>query len=140
MCARSRPRTDHEHRIVSVFESERQFLTVAEVRDRLTSAGRSTRLATVYQCVKRLVEAGVLERVAIRPSTAVYGLRPACGSGHRLVCSECALVVDADDDEVTTWVAQTAALHGFMITDSSVLLSGTCAACAPPLPATAECR
>ncbi|GGM90129.1 hypothetical protein GCM10011609_28780 [Lentzea pudingi] len=140
MCARPRPPTDHEHRIVSVFESQRQFLTVAQVRDRLMSTGPPIRLATVYQCVKRLLEAGTLERATIRSSTAVYGLRPACGSGHRLMCSACALVVDADDDEVTTWVAQTAALHGFMITDSSVLLSGTCAACAPPLPATVECR
>ena len=140
MRVRPRPRTDHEHRIVSVFASERNFLTVAQVRDRLTSTGSPIRLATVYQCVKRLLEAGVLERATLRSSTAVYGLRTACGRGHRLMCSECALVVNADDDEVTTWVAQTAARHGFMIADSSVLLSGTCATCAPPLPATVECR
>lgn len=130
MCARPRPRTDHERDIMRVLEAERQFLTVAQVRDRLTAAGRTIRLATVYQCVNRLVDVGVLERAAVRSGTAVYRLRPACGSGHRLMCSGCALVVEADDDEVTEWVARTAALHGFTIADSSVLLSGTCAACA----------
>ncbi|SER34208.1 Fur family transcriptional regulator, ferric uptake regulator [Lentzea xinjiangensis] len=134
MCARLRPRTDHERSIVRVLESDRRFLTAAQVRDRLTAAGRPTRLATVYQCANRLVAAGVLERLTIRSSAAVYGLRPACRSRHRLMCAGCALVVNADDGEVAEWVARTAALHGFTVTDDSVLLSGTCAACAEPGP------
>ncbi|MEV6716224.1 transcriptional repressor [Lentzea sp. NPDC051208] len=134
MCARLRPRTDHERSILHVLESERRFLTVAQVRDRMTAAGRSTRLATVYQCVNRLVDAGVLERLTIRSGAAVYGLRPACRSRHRLMCAGCALVVNADDGEVAEWVAKTAALHGFTVTDDSVLLSGTCAACTEPGP------
>ena len=134
MCARLRPRTDHERSIVQVLESERRFLTVAQVRDRLTAAGRPTRLATVYQCVNRLVDSGVLERLAIRSGAAVYGLRPAWGNRHRLMCAGCALVVNADDGEVAEWVAKAAALHGFAVTDHSVLLSGTCAACAGPGP------
>ena len=73
-------------------EHEEQFLTVDEIRLRLTQDGVAVGQSTVYRTVERLVSDGVVSKVpSVDRSSARYCYvgRPETAAHGKLVCLQC---------------------------------------------------
>lgn len=102
--------------------------TASEIYAAIKVRSSQIGLATVYRTLDAMVERG--DVAAVRTGSAVrYDLTH--HHHHHLVCQVCGKVTDVDASEVpaeliTFFEAET----GFDLTDASIQLNGTCAACA----------
>ncbi len=101
--------------------------TASEIYAAIKVRSSQIGLATVYRTLDAMVERG--DVAAVRTGSAVrYDLTS--HHHHHLVCQVCGKVTDVDASEVppeliTFFEAET----GFDLTDASIQLNGTCAAC-----------
>lgn len=102
--------------------------TASEIYAAIKVRSSQIGLATVYRTLDAMVERG--DVAAVRTGSAVrYDLTH--HHHHHLICQVCGKVTDVDASEVpaeliTFFEAET----GFDLTDASIQLNGTCAACA----------
>ena len=114
-------------------EHEEQFLTVDEIRLRLTQDGVAVGQSTVYRTVERLVSDGVVSKVpSVDRSSARYCYvgRPETAAHGKLVCLQCGATRPLEChmlDELSTHLKDA---HGFRIEPSRTVLYGLCAKCA----------
>ena len=114
-------------------EQEEQFLTVDEIRLRLTQDGISVGQSTVYRTVERLVADGVVSKVpSVGRSSARYCYvgRPETAAHGKLVCLQCGATRPLECHMLDELSQHLEGAHGFRIEPSRTVLYGLCAKCA----------
>ena len=99
-------------------EQEEQFLTVDEIRLRLTQDGISVGQSTVYRTVERLVADGVVSKVpSVDRSSARYCYvgRPETAAHGKLVCLQCGATRPLECHTLDELSQHLEGAHGFRI-------------------------
>ena len=114
--------------VLEALAAETNDATAQEIHARLLAGGARIGLATVYRTLSLLNEHGIVDALMHHAGEACYRL---CGEGHHhhLVCDTCHRVVEVRDCDVTPWLDDVAAAHGFTVSAHTIELSGTCADC-----------
>ena len=115
----------------------RHCWTLDELHDDLRRHGMTPDPSSVFRAVSRLAQAGEIVRVPIDHGRGLYEV--AAGHHEHLVCDTCGrieplacAIVDVLDEQVRR-------SSGFAVSGHQLVLTGTCADCAParPVPARA---
>jgi Fur family transcriptional regulator, ferric uptake regulator len=114
--------------VLWALRAEPNDATAQEIHRWLTLHGERIGLATVYRTLELLNNNGVVDVMSHRRGELCYRL---CGEGHHhhLVCHECHRVVEVGDCDLTEWLDELAAEHGFTIRGHIVEVTGVCANC-----------
>ena len=109
--------------IRSIAGKDRHF-TAEELRGQLPGIGR----ATVYRCLKLLVEAGILCRVLLEDGNLHYQLSHR-GHHHHLLCVQCGASQDLLGCDIEGVLREVAASHAFQISGHWLEVYGLCPNC-----------
>ncbi len=83
--------------------------------------------ATVYRTLKLLAESGIADARQFKDGQTVYEIK---GAHHdHLICTECGLIVEFEDDEIEVMQDNIAKLHKFVLTSHRHELYGLCETC-----------
>jgi len=107
----------------SVAGRDRHF-TAEELREQLPGIGR----ATVYRCLKLLVEAGILCRVLLEDGNLHYQLSHR-GHHHHLLCVQCGASQDLLGCDIEGVLREVATSHTFQISGHWLEVYGRCGNC-----------
>lgn len=121
-------RTEQRRLLIELIAARTGHFTAADLgadaRERLLDLGR----ATIFRTLEVLLQLGVVERIDLPGGGHAYvGCAPR--HHHHAVCSGCASVVEFDDRELASVVADVARRTGFRIDTHRLELFGLCPAC-----------
>lgn len=106
--------------------------TAYQLLDRLKQTRKGAAPPTVYRALDFLLEQGLIHKL-----TRLNAFIPCAESGHHhhavqfLICRNCGLVSEIEDQAVTRALTHAAEREGFHPGYAVVELDGTCAACTP---------
>ncbi|MGW5731028.1 Fur family transcriptional regulator [Nocardia beijingensis] len=116
--------------VLAVLASSRELghLTVAQIQQRLTSAGQEVDLTTVYRTVSTLVEANVLHALVVDERVTSYGLTDI--PHHHAVCTRCGAIEEVPSAHLSVALAEARTGSRFALPDTAGLtMHGLCPAC-----------
>lgn len=105
-----------------------EFISAQQLHARISAAGDSVGLATVYRCLQSMEAVGEVDSIMGADGEVRYRL---CSGEHHhhLVCRECGKTVELQTQVVEEWVSSMARSHGFIEVDHSFELMGICTDC-----------
>lgn len=112
----------HEH-----FDADHWVNSLAQ-QPGMKQASRST----VYRTLERMVEAGLIRRVARVNDRAVYEHDYGYPQHDHLICKKCQKLIEFPNEEIAAVVQKVAAEHGFRMTGHRLEVEGLCSECARP--------
>jgi Fur family ferric uptake transcriptional regulator len=113
--------------IRSIAGKDRHF-TAEELRRSPSVEGPRIGRATVYRCLKLLVEAGILCRVLLEDGTLHYQLSHR-GHHHHLLCVQCGASQDLLGCDIEGVLREVAASHSFQVSGHWLEVYGLCPNC-----------
>jgi Fur family ferric uptake transcriptional regulator len=115
--------------ILEAFLAADDHLTVDELLARARSADPKVSPATVYRTMKLLSECGLARPQQFGVGQTVY--EPLAGRERHdhLLCSQCGLIVEFEDERIEALQLEVAHAHGFTVTDRRMELWGLCRRC-----------
>jgi Fur family transcriptional regulator, ferric uptake regulator len=117
-------KTQQRETLKSVLKLAARPLTVHELQERASQQVPSLGIATVYRCVKALLEGGEIKTVEIAGEPLRYETADR-EHHHHFVCDLCKKVFDLQGCvPITSLVPQ-----GFRLREHEIILFGTCASC-----------
>ena len=117
-------KTQQRERIVSVLKDAARPLTIHELLERASVGLSSLGIATVYRCVKTLMDSGDVKLVEIAGEPLRYESAD-LAHHHHFVCDKCKKVFDVEGCVSLASLAPA----GFRIREHEIVLYGTCASC-----------
>lgn len=119
--------TSHRDKIVThIFESAEHF-TPDELFDRLKSAGLRPSRATLYRTILLLTEAGLLQEIDLGDGRTTYDPNfHAKPSHNHLVCIDCGLVREFENEELDRQHQIVSDALGFTPVKASLRLEAAC--------------
>lgn len=117
-------KTQQRETIQAVLTEAARPLTVHEILERAAQEVPGIGIATVYRCVKALMEANKVELVEIVGEPLRYETVKSAHH-HHFVCEKCKKVFDVEGcASIASMVP-----YGFKLRDHEIVLYGVCAAC-----------
>ena len=116
--------------VAELLASLEEFRSAQQLHELLRAGGHAVGLATVYRTLQGLAEAGEVDVLRTADGESLYR---GCGRlehHHHLMCRTCGTTVEVEGPGVEEWAGRVARAHGFIDTDHTVELFGTCADCA----------
>lgn len=124
------PVTQQRESVAEVVFTSEGHLSVEEIESRLRARGEKTGKATVYRTLEMLVKSGlVAERdfgEGFKRYEHLFGQKPV--HGH-LICDECGVVTEIQEDEVKRIQDRVAREQGFTPSRYRLEIFGLCARC-----------
>ncbi|MCA2961675.1 MAG: transcriptional repressor [Silvanigrellales bacterium] len=117
-------KTQQRENIQAVLKDAARPLTVHEVLERASKNVPSLGIATVYRCVKALIEAGDVSLVEIVGEPLRYETAH-LAHHHHFVCDACKKVFDVQGCVAVSTLVP----HGFTLRAHEIVLYGVCASC-----------
>lgn len=99
-------------------------VVAARARERLGSLSKQA----AYDILAAFVDAGLLRRIALPRTPAVYDTRVG-DNHHHVVCRRCGAMADVDCAVGAAPCLEPSTAHGFEIDEAEVTYWGTCPAC-----------
>jgi len=126
--------TKQKDAILAYFTAhEGEHRTAAQVVDHLRAAGSPIAASTVYRCLERLENEGILRKYVIDETSAACWQyvreHETCEHHFHLKCTSCGRLLHADCDFLAELDAHIAAHHGFHVDGRKTVLDGICADC-----------
>ncbi|MFF7448133.1 MULTISPECIES: transcriptional repressor [unclassified Streptomyces] len=106
-----------------------EFVSAQELHTRLTEAGGTVGLTTVYRTLRELDRAGLVDVVRDEGGERLYLRRPSDEHRHYLICRRCGRSRAVDAEAVERWAAALAESTGYAQLDHTLELSGICGPC-----------
>jgi Fur family ferric uptake transcriptional regulator len=127
-------KTKQKDAIIDFFAAhEGEHMTAADVVAYLRGAGAAVAASTVYRCLERLENEGVLRKYIIDETSAACWQyvreHEGCENHFHLKCTRCARLIHADCDFLEEMGEHIAAHHGFVVDGRKTVLYGLCADC-----------
>jgi Fur family transcriptional regulator, ferric uptake regulator len=130
LSSRSRPQrfTGQQRDLVThVFKQHNHFDADILIED-LKKAGLRVSRATVYRTLNKLVDAGMLRRLELGPTTYFehdYGYP----QHEHLVCERCGRIIEFQNPEINSQLREVCSQHQFRASGHTLVIRGTCADC-----------
>jgi Fur family ferric uptake transcriptional regulator len=115
--------------VAGVLERAKRPLGAREICDAVAKSDPGVGRATVFRALHALVEADIVQRVALPGGQNGYLL---CGTGghhHHLVCTGCGRTTDVPEELVAPFLSGVEETYGFTVDHSSFDVRGRCASC-----------
>lgn len=121
-------RTGPRVALLDLLAQDGGHLTVADIHERLLTAGHVLDVTTVYRSVTTLVELGVLHATAHTDHPTSYGL--ATKAHHHAVCTRCGRVAEIPPPALTGLFETVGAATGFDMRHAGATVQAVCPECA----------
>lgn len=107
-----------------------QFRSAQDIYAQLRARGTPVGLATVYNHLHAMAEAGAVDTVRTQGGETLFRDCRTGGHHHHLICRTCGRTVEVAGPAVEQWADQVAAAEGFVDVGHTVEIVGTCRPCA----------
>ncbi len=122
--------TRQKRALSGVLAETDHFRSAQELHAALRSRGERVGLTTVYQQLRTLATAGLIDSLRSDGGELLYRHCDTARHHHHLVCRQCGRTVEVEDTVVWRWAERVAADAGFVDVAHHLEFSGTCAGCA----------
>jgi len=110
--------------VAHAIAGQEHHFSAEKLREQLPRVGR----ATIYRCLKLLVESGVLCRVLLEDGNLRYQLSHR-GHHHHLLCVECGASQDLLGCDIEAQLQEVSAAHEFELSGHWLEVYGRCHSC-----------
>lgn len=122
--------TRQKRALAAVVDAAQEFRSAQELHEALRARGEQVGLTTVYNQLRALAEAGLVDTVRSADGETLYRRCDTNGHHHHLLCRSCGRTVEVSGSTVERWAAKVAAQAGFVDVAHTVEVVGTCPTCA----------
>ncbi|MGH8888905.1 MAG: Fur family transcriptional regulator [Acidothermaceae bacterium] len=122
--------TRQKRALAAVVDEAQEFRSAQELHETLRARGEQVGLTTVYNQLRALAEAGLVDTVRSADGETLYRRCDTSGHHHHLLCRACGRTVEVAGSTVERWAEKVAAQAGFVDVAHTVEVVGTCPACA----------
>ena len=127
--------TDLRRRVLELIWDRHAPVRAYDLLDQLRAERRGAAPPTVYRALEFLIDAGLVHRIESLNAYIGCGQPAASHGGQFLICAECGLVAELDDDEVSHRISERARQLGFTVRRQTIEITGLCGQCARAAPA-----
>jgi Fur family ferric uptake transcriptional regulator len=121
-------RTPQRRQVTNLIAARDGHFTAADLEADARRAGQGLGRATIYRTLEVLLQAGVVERIELADGSHAY-VACAARHHHHAICTGCGAVMEFDDRELSSVVAELARRTGYRIDEHRVEVFGRCPAC-----------
>jgi len=121
--------TPQRRAIAGAFDGDHVDLTALDVHRRAAAVLPEVSLATVYNTLNELVQAGELREVDVLPGPCRYDPNVGPEPHHHVWCTTCGSLFDVRPTGLAGLAVPAAQRHGVEVADVQVLFRGTCRDC-----------
>jgi Fur family transcriptional regulator, ferric uptake regulator len=124
--------TRQKRALAGVIDDAQEFRSAQELHEVLRARGEHVGLTTVYNQLRALAEAGLVDTLRSSDGETLYRR---CGSSshhHHLLCRLCGRTVEVAGAAIERWAEQVAEEAGFVDVSHTIEVVGTCPTCARP--------
>ena len=121
--------TRQKRALAAVIDEAQEFRSAQELHEELRSRGEAVGLTTVYNQLRALAEAGLVDTVRSPEGETLYRRCGTSSHHHHLVCRVCGRTVEVAGTTVERWAAKVAAEAGFVDVTHTLEVIGTCPDC-----------
>jgi len=118
--------TQQRRLIVQAFLEMNTHVDAEELYKRLAGEGHEIGLATVYRTLNLLTEAGLIEQKSFQDGRAVFEVAHPGSHHDHLICTECGIVVEFEDEEIEALQLKIASRYGIELISHRLDLYGHC--------------
>ena len=114
-------------------ENSGEHITVDEILNKLSAMGTPVGRTTVYRCLDRLMEYGVVKKYCGESGESAcyqYMGNGECTEHFHLKCTECGKLLHIECDHITKLAEHIAQEHGFSVNKLKTTIYGICEDCA----------
>ncbi len=122
--------TRQKRALAAVIDEAQEFRSAQELHEELRARGKAVGLTTVYNQLRVLAEAGLVDTVRSPEGETLYRRCGTSAHHHHLVCRVCGRTVEVAGNTVERWASKVAAEAGFVDVVHTLEVVGTCAECA----------
>jgi len=120
--------TSQRRAVLGAIASSHEHLTPAAVHERVQQENPKTGLVTVYRTLDLLSKLGLICQVHREGKSQSYTLAPT-EHHHHMICSECGIVADFTDCDLSDLEERLSQETGFEIEGHMLEFSGRCSNC-----------
>ncbi|HET9188566.1 MAG TPA: Fur family transcriptional regulator [Acidothermaceae bacterium] len=121
--------TRQKRALAAVIDEAQEFRSAQELHEELRSRGEAVGLTTVYNQLRALADAGLVDTVRSPEGETLYRRCGTSSHHHHLVCRVCGRTVEVAGTTVERWAAKVAAEAGFVDVTHTLEVIGTCPDC-----------
>ena len=121
--------TRQKRAVATLLAETGEFSSAQDLHARLKEAGEKVGLATVYNQLRTLADAGEIDSVRGDSGETLYRRCDLVSHHHHLVCRRCGHAVELDAPEVETWARRVGGRYGFRHLDHVLEITGICDRC-----------
>lgn len=124
--------THQRQKILKIFKAtpEGDHLSAEEVYQQLSAAGEKIGISTVYRALHLMVKIGLIRELGLAEGKKYYELSASfTHQHHHLVCVECGVVQEFEDDFIVNIGVDEAESHGFSLVNSQFTVFALCPNC-----------
>jgi len=118
--------TRQRHRIIELFLSLDTHVSAEELHEAARQEDLGIGLATIYRTLNLLTEAGLAEQKTFGEGHFVYEVSTPGAHHDHLICLDCGLVIEFENDEIEQLQEKVAAKYGFELRSHRLDLFGHC--------------
>ncbi|MBX6372107.1 MAG: transcriptional repressor, partial [Acidothermus sp.] len=115
--ARASRSTRQKRALASVMAESRRFRSAQEIHEALVGRGESIGLTTVYNQLRALAEAGLVDTLRAPDGEILYRKCESNSHHHHVRCRSCGRTVEVKGVAVERWAERVAARAGFVDVD-----------------------
>jgi Fur family ferric uptake transcriptional regulator len=122
--------TRQKRALALVVDEARDFRSAQELHEALRARGERVGLTTVYNQLRALADAGLLDTLRSPDGETLYRRCGSEGHHHHLLCRSCGRTVEVAGIAIERWAEKVAAEAGFVDVSHTIEVVGTCPTCA----------
>jgi len=122
--------TRQKRALAAVVDEGQEFRSAQDLHEALRARGEQVGLTTVYNQLRALAEAGLVDTVRSTDGETLYRRCETNSHHHHLLCRMCGRTVEVAGSTVERWAEKVAAQAGFIDVAHTVEVVGTCPTCA----------
>lgn len=115
--------------VLRAFLASNRHITAEELYRQMREGGSSIGLATIYRTLNLFCESGLAEQRQFGDGQARYELTYNVNHHDHLICKECNLIIEFENEEIEALQEKVAKKNNFKIFSHKLELYGICAAC-----------
>ncbi|GLX70057.1 Fur family transcriptional regulator [Paenibacillus glycanilyticus] len=120
--------TTQRKAILEVIQESHDHPTAADIIERLRDKGSSFAYGTVYNSLRYLTDAGLIQELKLGEAVSRYDAR--MDDHHHIMCKQCGRVEEVLTELPEEWLKKIAAETKFAVQEAHVVLEGVCERCA----------
>lgn len=121
--------TRQKRALAAIVDESQEFRSAQELHEALRARGEQVGLTTVYNQLRSLAEAGLVDTRRSAEGETLYRRCDTSGHHHHLLCRVCGRTVEVSGTSVERWAEKVATEAGFVDVAHTLELVGTCSSC-----------